>query len=653
MKTRPPSRPQAVGAAALIAGSVVAFAAFVGLDPAVPFLAQDRAAPWIGFPIPPDGMLGLAPRDAPPVTRFVRGFDVPPEGAADARLRVRALRELRVWIDGEPLPLPPSGHWRRERVLDIGDRLGPGHHEFRAEVTNPTGPALLSLRLEGLAAPLVSDESWLVERAGSAGRRAIRIGPERVNPGGFAMPTPAEGLAARRSLVLAALAGGAVLFLVLRRRPWAGRIGALLPVAIAALWLGPLLWNALAIPIDVGFDARHHVAYVDFLREHRALPVATDGWSMFHPPVYYGATAGLVGLSGGAPFGWKLVGVGAGLASALLVAWLAARIFGRGGREAAYAALLAGTLPMNVYVSSYVTNESLHAALATAVVVATCRILLADTTRPPALLAWAALVAAAVLTKYTAWIVAAVAGFFLVAKWWRIESADGAELSRRVALGAGTVGVLAGWFTVRAFLTTGQLFPLNVDLPGETQQWWSQPGYYTPAFLLHFGGALAHPFLAGTHSAWDAFYSTLWGDGQLAGQMLAALRHPHWNWELMAAGYGLAFPATLLLGLGGLRSARTAFRDADPRVRAVHSFLLTLAWVLLVSVLTMTLRQQDYGMAKAFYGLAAMAPLCVFFGMGAAAADRWLETRLGIAGRALFFAWLAAFAVTTFGPYLA
>ena len=87
-------------------------------------------------------------------------------------------------------------------------------------------------------------------------------------------------------------------------------------------------------------------------------------------------------------------------------------------------------------------------------------------------------------------------------------------------------------------------------------------------------------------------------------------------------------------------------------MRATHSFLLTLAWTLLLAVLAMTLRQQDYGMAKAFYGLAVMTPLCIFFGMGAATADRWLESRLGVVGRAVFFAWLAAFAVTTFGPYL-
>ena len=47
---------------------------------------------------------------------------------------------------------------------------------------------------------------------------------------------------------------------------------------------------------------------------------------------------------------------------------------------------------------------------------------------------------------------------------------------------------------MRNLVHLGQLFPLNTDLPGATQAWWQQPGYYTPAFFLHFGDALRHPF---------------------------------------------------------------------------------------------------------------------------------------------------------------
>ena len=126
MKTPPPSRSQVAGAVALLFGTAAAFAAFAAFHPAVPFLTRDDAAPWIGYPIAPDGMMGLAPRDALPVTRFVRTFDVPGTGAPDATLRLRALRTARVAIDGAWLPLPPADHWRENasgpRSTRGGDR---------------------------------------------------------------------------------------------------------------------------------------------------------------------------------------------------------------------------------------------------------------------------------------------------------------------------------------------------------------------------------------------------------------------------------------------------------------------------------------------------------------------------------------------------
>lgn len=649
MPATPPSRLQLAGAVALLLGSLAVFAAQCAGNPAIPFIVQDPAAPWIAFPAPPDGMLGLAPRNALPVTRFERGFEVPPSGAGSALLEVRALRSLRVWLDGAPVALPDAGQWRNPRRVQLPE-LAPGPHALRVDVTNPTGPALLALRAGAL---VTSDGAWRVSRDGGPPRAAVLVDTTRVIPGGFAMPTPAEGLAARRNWVLASFALSAGLFLALRRRALGGAAAVALPVLIVVVWLGPLARNALAIPRDVGFDARHHIEYVEFLREHRHLPVATDGWSMFHPPLYYAATALLVELADAdARWGWKLVGVLAGLGSALGCLALAAALHGRRSRETALAGLLAGTLPMNAYVSSYVTNESLHAALATTLAWATVRLLLARETSRRALLGWAALVAAAALTKYTAWIVACVAGFFLCVKWWRIERAGAGELARRVGLAAACVAALAGWFAVRALATSGQLFPLNVDLPGETQVWWSQPGFYTPAFFSEFGAVLRHPFLAGTHSAWDAFYSTLWGDGQLAGQMLARLRHPYWDWELMAAGYALALPASLLIVLGAARACRLALREPDPHRRAAYSFVCTLAWALLLSVLYMTLRQPDYGLAKAFYGLAGMAPLTLFFGLGAGAADRWLEARAPVAVRAVCYGWLGSFVTACFAPYL-
>jgi len=369
---------------------------------------------------------------------------------------------------------------------------------------------------------------------------------------------------------------------------------------------------------------------------------------MFHPPVYYLPTALLVEgvdrLGWDSLLGWKLLGGLAGLATALLCGAVGARLFGPGSREAAFALGFGALVPMNVYISSYVSNESLHTALACALVVLTLRGLREQAMDSRWLLAWGAVAGVTVLTKYTGWIVVSVAGCFLVARWLLLERAPGLTVARRAGLVALVILTLAGWFYARNWIHFGQPFPLNVDLPGETRQWWSQPGYYTWAFFLRFGSSLSHPFLAGFHSAWDSFYSTLWGDGQLAGQMVARARHPHWDWQLMATLYWLAVPASLMLFWGALRSLGLALRAQDPGLRAAHSFLLTLAYALFWSVLLMTLRQQDYGQAKSFYAMASIAPLAAFFALGCGGFDRWLEARRQTWARALLYGWLGTFA---------
>jgi hypothetical protein len=53
------SRLQVAGAAALLLLSTGVFAARCVTNPAIPFLVQDAEAPWIMFPIPPTGLMGL------------------------------------------------------------------------------------------------------------------------------------------------------------------------------------------------------------------------------------------------------------------------------------------------------------------------------------------------------------------------------------------------------------------------------------------------------------------------------------------------------------------------------------------------------------------------------------------------------------------
>ena len=100
------SRLQLGGALALLAISLGVFAQRCVWEPRIPFVVQDDSAPWIMFPLKPDGLMGLAERDALPVTTFLRRFDAGPDPAQGGGLSVRALRDFEITLNGEALALP-------------------------------------------------------------------------------------------------------------------------------------------------------------------------------------------------------------------------------------------------------------------------------------------------------------------------------------------------------------------------------------------------------------------------------------------------------------------------------------------------------------------------------------------------------------------
>ena len=65
-------------------------------------------------------------------------------------------------------------------------------------------------------------------------------------------------------------------------------------MALRAIWtasigaaVGLRLWNALAGPVLHGYDGWAHIAYVLFIDLYHAIPYPDQGWSYFHPPLYY------------------------------------------------------------------------------------------------------------------------------------------------------------------------------------------------------------------------------------------------------------------------------------------------------------------------------------------------------------------------------
>jgi len=640
-------------AAAILLVPLAAVMLRCGFADAVPWVVPSRA-PWIMAPLPVSADLQQWGEVEVPVTRFEAQFD-PETFAPGSELRVRTLGEARVSIDGVAVArfAPPAGRGHASGSVPLAG-LRPGVPlAVRVDVRNPHGPGLLALTSVGVTPPIgtrVPPLEWSASVAGGAAAPAIRADDTRPNPRSFGVETPREAVARELDTLLGLFAAGALGFWLVRRR-FGGRAGAGVALAVPLLatvaWLGPLAARVLRIPLQVGFDARHHVAYVEQLLATGQLPAPAEGWSTYHPPLFYALAAGVQRLGLG-DAGLKALPLLAGLVTVWVAWWLARRLFPEAPERAGLAALFAAVLPMNLYSAAYFSNEALHAALAGAGLVALVALLLAERARWPGVALAAGLLAAAALTKFTVLVTLPVAFGFLAWKLVRIEDGPPRRAFARLAGFAGVFLVLAGWFYARTWLLTGTPVLGNWNLPGADQRWWQQPGFHTPAYYLGFGESLVHPYLSGFRSFADAFFSTFWGDGFAGGVTDPWYRHPFWNYDFMTAGYWLAIPATvlLLLGIGAL--LRQALGAGPARWRLAVGFLATAGWAATLAFVTLTYELAFFAQAKAPYLLLLTAPLALAFAAGYSAVDAWLAARSAHAVRAAFCGWLVAFAGTLF-----
>jgi hypothetical protein len=538
----------------------------------------------------------------PPVTSFSRRFRVS-ETPPAARLRLRGYGGMRAWLNGRELPEVRPGGARgiQEMVLDVAPWLLPGENELRVDVANAHGPALLSVRSQGLGEELASGSAWSVR----LGERAARVAS-------------------------VAVLGGA-----------------------SIAWLYLYFAKAARIPAAVGFDARHHLAYVDHLLAQGTLPLAGDGWSTFHPPLFYAASA-LVNWLGGGAAALKVLPLLSGLGVVWMAWFLARRLFPEDPKFAALAGLFAATLPVNLYSASYFTNEALHAFLASAALIAAVDLLLTEGSSMRRLLLAAALFGLAALTKFTVLVTVPVVLLFVAWKLLLVE-----RMSKLLVLGSltsfvGAFVLVAGWFYAGNWLHYGTPIAANWgELPGKGRIWWQQPGFHTLSYYAHFGEALVHPYLGGFRSFWDSVYSTFWGDGFIGGRTDPYLRHSFWDYGFMSVGYWIAVPATLLLGSGGLRLLWEALGEGPARKRLALGCLATAVYATSLAFLALTLQLPFFAQAKGSYLLMLTGPLALAFATGFSALDNWLARRGWLPARVALHGWLGLFAGVLFLSYAA
>jgi tetratricopeptide (TPR) repeat protein len=594
-------------------------------DPQIAFLPGDGRAEWILFPSAADpGSHPIAELDAVFRREFI--LDGQPR---IARLSVRAAKRVQLKINGNPVDTGTNRNWKDPARADVPASLHAGTNTIEARVFNDNGPPALWLAMMTDRFALRSDQTWDASITGSAWRRAALATSPRMPGLGNPMAGSEETLAAIAVVwPMWVVFGGLSMVIWWAGRWWFGRartpntVAALsrwkataLLAVIAALWVALFCNNTRSLPLNVGFDSRPHVDYIEYLQKHKALPLPNEGWEMFQPPLFYvisTATLSTFGLSvadAAAGTVLRLLMLLFGIAHITLV-FLSLRLLfpGQFGRQWT-GLLLAAFLPMNLYLSHYVTNETFAALLVSGSIYLCLRILKTGAISWASFLVLGLVIGAAVLTKFTAFlavpfIVVALAGQTLARR-----DRAGAGLNKLGAM-LGVATLVSGWHYFRLWKQTGSVVIGGWD-PASGSAWWQEDGYHVAAYFGRFGESLLRPLFGCTASFLDGIYSTIWGDGLCGGALTLALRPP-WNYDLMCAGYLLALLPTVLILAGAAASAVKLVREGG----SDRFVLLGLAFAVWFGLVCLNLKVPYYASSKSFYGLCALVPLCFFCAVG-------------------------------------
>ena len=604
---------RAIGVAAFAGVGLSVLTWIAWNDPAINFLSRDKRAEWIVFPAAVDAHAHwFASLDA----TFRREF-VLTDRPATARLGVRAMRGAEVRINGGPIRFPSNRNWKEIVSVDVAGQLQGGCNVIEARVFNHNGPPALWLTLNTDQLSLRSDKTWEVSFAGSSWRHAALAAAAKT-------PGPGNSIAGGEGtfdalkkvwpfwIVLLVIASVAIFIwnLILKSSTtrWLEKT---LLLILAGLWL-LLFWNnSRLLPFHAGFDAKEHLKYINYIQEHRALPLANEGWEMYQPPLYYliaAASLSACKLSINDPASillLRLIGAFLGIAQFIFV-FLSLRLL-FSARTAFVGLLLAAFLPMHVYLAQYVTNEMLAATLATATLYACLRLLKSDTPSASQF-AWVGFtLGATMLAKATTVLLLPIAIAAIAGKL--------AYTRARLAISLRNLGLLlticltvCGWHYARIWLRFGTPLLGNWDVvSGFT--WWQDPGYHTATDYLRFGRSLVHPLFSGFAGFADGIYSTLWGDALCGGASSLTFA---WNGQPMVAGYLWAVIPTALILVGVVAAIVRFIRKPSSEL-----FVLLGFWtVLVLGLIFMTLKVPSYAQAKAFYGLSALTSICFFGALG-------------------------------------
>jgi hypothetical protein len=422
------SRPGVTIAIALLGGPLGFLFFYASSSPDIPFLFDHSGASWIRFP----EAVSAHARGYTDRVHFAKDFYLDQKPGSPIFAHLKAFREFELYINENPVSAesPPGKNWKKERKIEISPWVKPGPNSIRVHVENPLGPALLWLRMEGLKGSTATDETWKAKVGSSPWVQAVLADDTRGNPDSLSVPTAYQSVRKKGRTIFWIFAASVGLWGIGGFFFHGRRVKILIKVALIAvisIWVYLFLAKMMRIGPAIGFDISHHLGYILLVMEKRAIPLASDSWSTFHPPFFYLLSIGFLEIL--SPFySWvrpfhllKIVPFLCGLGNVWVAYALGRVVFKDDPVRLLLVILVGGFIPMNIYMSAYVGNEPLHAFLAGCSLVMAVHILRSSEVRYSHMIYLGLLLGLALLTKITAGTLVPVVVIFLAYKMFRID----------------------------------------------------------------------------------------------------------------------------------------------------------------------------------------------------------------------------------------
>jgi hypothetical protein len=416
--------------------------------------------------------------------------------------------------------------------------------------------------------------------------------------------------------------------------------------ALLGAWIVLCANNFWKIPLHIGFDVLGHYDYVAFILEKGKLPLATDGWAMFQPPLFYLLAAFSAALAAGrmepenAVLLLRVLPMLCGLAQ-VEIAFRSSRIaFPRRNDLQIIGTVVGGFLPMNLYISQTVGNEPLSGCLTALLIYCAFKLLVEPThgSFQKACGRLGLLFGLALLAKVSA-IVLLPAILLVILYVSHTRRSRPGELALASAAFFAVSALVAGWYYLRNWILLGSPF-VGGWQRGRGFDWWQDPGYRIPEDLFSFGESLTFPVFSSLMGFWDGLYSTLWLDG-LRSLVTSPSASPQWNHEFMLCMALLSIPLTI----AGLAGALSALRKPSSGAARVGLFSVACLGSFFVAMLFMFFTVPAYSTVKSSYALGLLPCFAILMTSGIGLIPRSAPSRAIVSG--YVFSWLA-FAYTAY-----